>query len=115
MPDIMHTHTFPRFAIIPMQRSLLLSLILFGASVSLAAQSLFVPANVSPSDLLGRQAALLQHLQDIPAYVESELVTLNLDALQQSSALIRVPSVGEIAMARTRTQSNLRADVYSST
>lgn len=98
-----------------MQRSLLLSLILFGVSISLSAQSLFVPADISPGDLLGRQAALLQHLQDIPAYAESELVTVNLDALQQSSALIYVPSVGEIAMARTRTQANLREDVYSYT
>ncbi|MCH7638281.1 MAG: hypothetical protein IH855_02290 [Bacteroidetes bacterium] len=42
-------------------------------------------------------------------------MTVNLDALQQSSALIYVPSVGEIPMARTRTQANLREDVYSYT
>jgi len=98
-----------------MKRTLLLSLFLVGASASPSAQSLFVPADLSPGDLSGRQAELLQHLQDIPAYAESELVTVNLDALQQASTLISLPSGGEISMVRTRTESNLREDVYSYT
>ncbi|MDX1440189.1 MAG: zinc-dependent metalloprotease [Rubricoccaceae bacterium] len=98
-----------------MRQTLLLFSALLIASAPVSAQTLLQPADIERDQMTSRQSELLAHLESLSAFVEAEIVTVDLEALQQSSVSLRTPAGDLLSIDQAHTEANLGEDVASFT